>query len=188
MAKEQFQNVMRDALVGLPQDLKAMLRIMEDPDLEDEQRVLVAGSLLHTLSEQNAIPGIRGILGRVGDVTVMRLVLERLEAAAPDIIAQHRKDSPDLLEPLVENMGVVREYLGGALAVLEKSTDQLPKVSFQGYSAIDCAKDEDAGTWLYDAVHEALVDGRLDLDEDDVDRELRGVARIKTALEQRMTS
>lgn len=173
--------------MSLPQDMKAVLRIVEDPNLDDEERTLAAGALLHVLSAHNAIPGQRGILAYVDDVIVLRLVLERLLRSAPEVMAQHREDSPELMEPLEEQMAVVREYLGDLLGVLEKAVEGLPKLNHQGHSAPDCARDEDASTWLYDAVHEALVD-ELDFDEDEVARELRQVDAIRRPLEQRLQS
>lgn len=187
MAQDKFEEVMRDAILSLPQDLKAMLRIVEDPDLDDDQRTLAAGALLHLLSGQNAIPGMRGILAYVDDVIVLRLVLERLEKSAPDVMAQHREDSPELLEPLEGQLGAVRAYLGELLVVLDKACDQLPKLNHQGHSAVACARDPEASTWLYDAVHEALVD-ELDFDEDEVARELKSVDTIRRPLELRLAT
>lgn len=171
--------------MSLPQDMKAMLRIVEDPELDDEHRTLVAGALLHVLSGQNAIPGMRGLLAYVDDVIVLRLVLEQLARDAPDVIERHRAESPELLEPLAEQMEAVRAYLGELLAVLEKACEGLPKLTHQGHSAEQCARDDDAGTWLYDAVHEALVQ-ELDFDEDEVARAVKGIDQIVRPLQQRM--
>ena len=185
MVKEKFEALMGDVICALPQDVKAFLRIFEDPDLEDEQRLWTAGALLHLLSGQNAIPGMRGVLAYVDDVIVLRLVLERLEAAAPEVMARHLAESPELLEPLGEDLAIVRDYLGELTAVLERACDQLGQLTHQGRSARDCATDPEAATWLYDAVQEALLD-QLDFDEDDVIREVRGVSRVKTSLQQRV--
>ncbi len=185
MIQSAFEEVVREAILSLPQDMKAMLRIADDPDLDDEHRVLVAGALLHVLSGQNAIPGMRGLLAYVDDVIVLRLVLERLSREAPEVFAKHREESPELLEPLSEQMGAVREYLGELLGVLEKACEGLPKLTHQGHSAVQCAKDDDAGTWLYDAVQEALVD-ELDFDEDEVARAVKDIDRIVRPLQTRI--
>lgn len=187
MSREQFEQAMSDAILSLPQDLKAMLRIVEDPDLEDDHRTLAAGALVHVLSGANAIPGMRGILAYVDDVIVLRLVLERLSKEAPDVMERHKKDSPELLEPLAEQMETVRDYLGDLLSVLEKATDQLPKLTHEGHSASQCAHDDEASTWLYDAVHAALVN-ELDFNEADVARAMKSVDQIKRPLQQRMHS
>lgn len=185
MAQSDFEEVVREAILSLPQDLKAMLRIVEDPDLDDDHRTLAAGALLHVLSASNAIPGMRGLLAYVDDVIVLRLVLERLSREQPEVMERHRQDSPDLLEPLGEQMAAVRAYLGELITVLEKATDALPKLTHQGHSAEQCAHDDGASTWLYDAVHEALVN-ELDFDEDDVARAVKSVDQIVRPLQQRM--
>jgi hypothetical protein len=182
---QAFKDVLEEAMLSLPQDMKAILRIVEDPDLEDELRTLAAGSLIHVLAATNAIPGMRGILAYVDDVIVMRLVLERLVAKAPDAMKQHAEDEPDLFEPLADQMQAIRAYLGPLLGVLDHAVDTLPELTHEGHSPQDCARDPDAATWLYDAVHAALVD-ELELDEDDVARALRTVEEIRRPLEMRL--
>ena len=184
MQEQDFTGVMLETILSLPQDMKAVLRIVDDPDLADEQRALAAGSLIHVLSASNAIPGMRGTLAFVDDVIVLRLVLERLEKAAPEVIKKHREDSPDLFEPLDEDLVAIRGYLGEAISVLDRVCDGLPKISHEGVSATECATDPDASTWLYDAVHEALVSG-LEFDENEVARALKKVDQIRAPLEMR---
>ncbi len=184
MDNQNIKGVLLEAILSLPQDMKAVLRIVEDPDLADEQRTLAAAALIHVLSAGNAIPGMRGMLAYVDDVIVLRLVLARLEQQAPEVMAQQREDSPELFDPLEDQLAVIEDYLGELIVVLEKVCDGLPKIAHEGISAGDCASDPDASTWLYDAVHEAIVDD-LDFDEDEVRRALRGVDQIRPSLEMR---
>ena len=46
-------------------------------------------------------------------------------------------------------------------------------------------EDTESSTWLYDAVHEALID-EIDFDEEDVERELKQVDRILAPLSSRV--
>jgi len=179
-----MRDVLEEAILSLPQDMKAILRIVEDPDLADEQRTLAAGGLMHVLSGGNAIPGMRGTLAYVDDAIVLRLVLDRLAQQAPEVMAQQREDSPELFEPLDDHLHVIRAYLGELISVLEKTCDGLPKITHEGISAKDCATDPDASTWLYDAVHEAIV-AELEFDEDEVHRALRKIDQIRAPLEMR---
>lgn len=182
----KLEDAMREAILSLPQDMKAVLRIVEDPDLDDPHRVMAAGALLHVLSAHNAIPGLTGMVAYVDDVIVLRLMLERLQQGAAEVIAQHEKDSPELFGPLPAQLAVVREHLGALVGPLEKAVAGLPTLSHQGYAARDCVRDEGA-TWLYDAVHAALVD-ELDFDEDRVARELKRVNDIVEPLRMRQLS
>jgi uncharacterized membrane protein YkvA (DUF1232 family) len=186
-AKENFQAAMREAIVMLPQNMKSVMRIVEDPYLGDERRALAAGALIHVLSAHNAIPGQRGTLAYVDDVIILRLVLERLEEEAPDKMETHRDGSPELFQPLQEQLEAVRAFLGERLKVLEDAVATLGEMTHMGHTAQECARDEEASTWLYDAVQEALI-RELDFDEDEVERALREVDKIKRPLEQRMLS
>lgn len=187
MAQNEFEDVVREAILSLPQDMKAMLRVVEDPDLDDAHRTLAAGAVLHVLSAQNAIPGMRGTLAYVDDVIVLRLVLTRLVEEAPEAMARHREDSPELFDPLPEQMEAVRGYLGELLAVLDRACEGLPKLTHQGHTAEECALDDDASTWLYDAVQEALVN-ELDFSRAEVARVVKNVDQILTPLQQRLAT
>ena len=185
MSRERFEEAVCEAIVSLPQDMKAVLRIAEDPDVSDEGRVMAAGALIHVLSASNAIPGQRGILAHVDDVLVMRLALERIEKDNPEAIAKHREESPELFDPLDGQLAATREYLGELMPVLDGAVDGVSKLSHHGHKAPECVGDTEGATWLYDAVQEAIID-ELDFDEDEVARECKNVDRIIPHLRTRM--
>ena len=60
-----------------------------------------------------------------------------------------------------------------------------PKLQYEGHSAVECARDEEGTTWLYDSVHEAIVE-RLELKVDDVARAVKSANDLKTYLRQRL--
>ncbi len=184
MSRERFATLMTEAITSIPQDLKSALRVLDDPDLDDDSRVLIAGAILHTFSSNNVIPGVRGALQQIGDVLVMRLVMERVEKSVPETIARHREESPEFLAPLNEQLESAREFLGDRISVLEDAVNGLPKLSHQGHAARQCALDPDGANWLYDAVHEAIIE--LEIDDEEVDRELRGVDKILAPLSARI--
>jgi len=45
MSRERFVELMTPALTRFGQDLKSVLRIVEDPEMDDESRVAVAGAV-----------------------------------------------------------------------------------------------------------------------------------------------
>jgi len=94
MSRERFIELMTPALTRFGQDLKSVLRIVEDPEFDDESRVAAAGSLLHVISSSGAIPGVRGVLRHLGDVMVMRLVLDRVRERSPKAFDKHLAQSP----------------------------------------------------------------------------------------------
>ncbi len=172
-------DVLRDAILALPQDLKVFLRLAEDPDLEERDRTLLCGVLLHLLSGANAIPGTKGLLAFSDDVILMRLALRRLKTSYPDILAQ-----ADGFVSLEDELRIFDETLGTGVQVLEKSLDALVKISHQGHSARQCSESADEFTWLYESIQEATVSS-LDYNEDEVGRAVKTAGDIPTYLKQK---
>lgn len=185
MPRERFIELMTPALTRFSQDVKSLLRIVEDPNVDDESRVAAAGALLHVISSTGAIPGVRGVLRHLGDVMVMRLVLDRVRERSPNAFDKHLAGSPEMLAPLSEELDAMRAYLGDRVSVLEKAVEKFPELSHQGHQAAACVEDPESSTWLYDAVHEALI-AEIDFDDDDVVRELKQVDRILAPLASRI--
>lgn len=185
MSKQGFTDFVTRGIVSLPQDLKVMLKVVDDPGITDQGRQLAAGALLSVLSGTNHIPGMRGILAYVDDVLVLRLVIERIAKDSADAIAKYAGESPDFIGALASDLASARAFLGELTGVLERAVDKLGSFSHQGHSATQCAKDVEAGTWLYDEVHGALVES-FEFDEDEVVREVRGIDRIVPALRSRV--
>lgn len=173
-----------EAIVSLPLSLKGMLRVVEDPDVPDEGRIAAAGALLHWLSSSNVIPGVRGLLQYVDDVLVMRLVLERLCQLAPEAMARHREDSPELLGALEDELEASRAYFGELMAVFDKAAREVDGLKHRGHTARACALDDEANTWLYDEIQAALVD--LEVEEDEVARAMGRIDSILAPLRQRL--
>lgn len=183
MPSERASELIRDAVVSLPQDLKSMLRVSEDVDIPDEGRIAAAGALLHWLSATNGIPGARGLLGYVDDVIILRLVLEHLKQMAPDAIAKQAEDAGPLITELDEWMSVVRDYLGPGVRVLERAMGDSGKLKHKGHTPEECVRNQESGTWLYEEILAELVD--VDLAADQVTRELRGLEAIIKPLRDR---
>ena len=185
MSRERFVELMTPALTRFSQDLKSVLRIVEDPEMDDESRVASAGALLHVIYSSGAIPGVRGVLRHLGDVLLIRLVLNGVRERSPDAFQKHLQESPEMLEPVSDELDAMRAYLEDRVSVLEKVAENCPTLNHQGHQATACVEDTESSTWLYDAVHEALID-EIDFDEEDVERELKQVDRILAPLSSRV--
>ena len=185
MSRERFIELMTPALTRFGQDLKLVLRIVEDPEIDDDSRIAAAGSLLHVISSSGAIPGVRGVLRHLGDVLVVRLVMDDVRRRSPDAFKKHLDEAPEMLGPLSDELEAMRTYLGERVTVFEKVVEKLPSLNHQGHQATACVDDPESSNWLYDAVHEALID-EIDFDEDDVARELKQVDRILAPLASRV--
>jgi hypothetical protein len=185
MSRERFVELMTPALTRFSQDLKSVLRIVEDPDIDDASRVAAAGSLMNVISSSGAIPGVRGVLRHLGDVLVIRLMLDEVRRRSPEAFERHLGESPEMLEPLSDELEAMRSYLGDRVTVLEKAAEKFPSIQHQGHHAAACVEDTESATWLYEAVHEALID-EIDFDDEDVVRELKQVDLILEPLASRV--
>jgi uncharacterized membrane protein YkvA (DUF1232 family) len=176
-ARDRFIEVMREAILSLAYDVKAFMRLVEDPDLDEHSRVEAAGALLHLLSAQNAIPGLRGLLAYVDDAIVLRLVLERAHARSPEAVARHRDESSQLLDAWQEQLVAIRDFLGAELMpVLERAAEGVSRIAYEGHTAEQCAAETESMNWLYDEIQEKAL--RLDVQEDEVVRALKQVDQI----------
>ena len=183
MARDRFFEFTKAAILSLSQDLKAVLHIVEDADVPDAARATLAGAVVHFLSGKNTIPGVRGVLGYVDDVLVLRLALQEVVAAAPDAAAAYGESYPSLVGTLADDLALCEEHMGAGLTVIKKAMPKLGELKHLGRSAQECIRDEEAGTMLYEEVQAALVD--LDLEEDEVARELKGIEPVLEALRRR---
>lgn len=179
-----FVDFIKEGILSLPQNLKAALRLVDDPEIPDDGRIAIAGALLHWLSGSNSIPGMRGPLALVDDVLMLRLAYEKVEAIAPEAMARHREDSPEIFGQLAEEMALVRDTLGAGVQVLEKALEKMPKIKHQGLTAAQCVHEEDAGTELYEEVQTAMVD--LELEDDEVGRAVKGLGQLVENLRSRV--
>lgn len=177
MTRQRAMEFVKRGLESLASDMKTTLRLVEDPDLDDASRVAAAGAVLHVLSHQNAIPGLRGTLAYVDDVLVLRLVLEGIKKRSPEALAVHENAAPELFETLDDDLVTIREYLGDLVSVLEKAANDVGRLSREGHSAKECAFDMEHTTWLYDEVQEAIVSG-LDMGAEEAQRTSKLIDQI----------
>jgi hypothetical protein len=184
MSVEQFNDVLRAAILSLPQHLKATLRLLDDPNIPDEGRMIAAGAVLHWLSGSNTIPGMRaGLSSLADDLIVLLFAYERIDGIAPEAMAKHRADSPELFDGLTADVALIRSYLGKGVSVFDKAVEKIPQLKHLGRNAAQCIADEESSTVLHEQVHAALVE--LDLEEDEVNRALKQLGPVFEGLRQR---
>lgn len=183
MPLEKFTEVVRAALTSLPQDMKAMMRVVEDSDVDDATRLDASGALLHLLSGHNAIPGLRGTPGYIDDIIVMLIVIERGHERSPDAMKKHVDESSPLFGQWKESCAAMRGYLGDLVKVMEKAADAGRALSLQGHTAEQCVQVPESSDWLYESVIAEIV--RLDFPETEVARAAKSVDQIIVPLRQK---
>lgn len=90
-----------------------------------------------------------------------------------------------MFEPLSDELDATRAYLEARVSVIEDAVSKFPQLNHQGHQAAASVEGPGSSTWLYDAVHEVLID-EIDFDEEDVTRELKQVDQILAPLQSRI--
>jgi uncharacterized membrane protein YkvA (DUF1232 family) len=184
MSRDSFVLLVREALLTMPQILKAILRMVEDSEMPDQGRKLAAGALVHWLSATKTIPGVAGILGYVDDVLLIGLVLSKVESLAPEITGRYLADLPEPFVPLTKAVDVIRDYLGPVAAVLEKAVGEVTKLKHKGRTVEQYIHDDQATNRLYQDVQSALIE--LDMEESEINAALKGIDSIFESLKRRV--
>lgn len=184
MSRDSFVQLVREALLTLPQTLKAMLKIVEDPEVPDAGRVLAAGVLVHWLSSTKTIPSAHGASSYVDDVLLISVVLDRIMALAPETFAHHQADLPTIFAAPNDAVKIIRGYLGSAMTVIDKTAAEVDKLRYKGRTVEQYVSDEQTGDRLYQEVQSALVE--LDIEETEILPVLKNIDAIFEPLRRRV--
>lgn len=166
-----LQELLVRGIVGLGDDMKEFLSVIDDPDRQPSSRASAAGGLMHVLGSANVFPGAHGMLVWVDDAVLLRWVAQQI-ASQEGLAAQALFPSTTFGSDLDHQIALLKDALGPGAALVEKVSGSLPAVVHHGHSAQDCATKNSESTWLYEEVQQAVVD-RFDFDEDEVRQELK---------------
>ena len=114
---------------------------------------------------------------------VLRLAYARIQSIAPEAMAKHCTDWPELFGQIADEAALVREALGASVAVFDKAIERIGQHKHHGRNAAQCIADEEAATMLFDEVTAALVD--LELEEEAISRALKQLGPVLDGLRQR---
>ena len=184
-AREEFVERYARAILDLPQDVKVLCELLDDDELPDEQRLVVAGSLVSLLQAGDLIPDTWGPLGLLDDAITLRLAAEAAVPEGSPGRARHAQRFTAFYETLPDDLAVARECLGETFALFDARLPRLHQVEHKGKRADVILHDESVRAWLYDEVDEAMTD--LETDEDELHVALRRIDPLLTHLRRRLT-
>lgn len=98
MPKSSAKGVVVELLKVIPNLLKLLYRLLEDPRIPKTEKVILAGVAAYVVSPLDLIPDFVPFLGKVDDLVLIALVLKRLfNAAGEQVLNEHWDGSQDLL-------------------------------------------------------------------------------------------
>lgn len=96
--------ILRESVLALPNLVKLLARLLNDPRVPTKSKVLVFGTLTYLVVPIDVIPDIIPILGQTEDLLLIAFALNRLiRVAGEDVVLEHWDGSQDVLK-LIRNI------------------------------------------------------------------------------------
>ena len=182
---EEFVERYFRAILELPQDAKVLCEIVDDEDVPESGRALVAGALVSLLQPSDLIPDTWGQLGLADDAITLRLAVAQALPEGNPAREPHAKRFSRFFDELADDLAAARESLGDTFALFEQRLGRLPNLEHKGKRVDALIRTEATRAWLYDEVDEAMTD--LEIDEDELNVAMRRMDPLLTHLKRRLT-
>jgi uncharacterized membrane protein YkvA (DUF1232 family) len=113
----QARQLIRDAVLLLPNLAKLVGRLLKDPRVPRRSKVALGLAAAYVASPIDLIPEFIPVIGWADDVVFMMFAIDRLiERAGPEIVEEHWDGPGDLLGLIREVMGVARNIVPNRLS------------------------------------------------------------------------
>lgn len=90
--------VLKESLLFIPNFLKLIYRLAQDPDVSKTDRALLLGTAAYVLSPLDFLPDIVPFLGKLDDILLISLVLKRLmDSVSHDTLLSYWDGEKELL-------------------------------------------------------------------------------------------
>lgn len=181
---DRFLSILGGYLLTLPYDLKVLFEAASEQNLERQARELAAGTIIYVLTPNEAAPSDQPHLAYVDDAIILRVALRTVLRLGGDGAAEFAERYPEYYEKLEEELGVLRDYLGGdAIAWMESKTLTMARNVYKGKKVAQYLDDAEAADFLFEESLAFATD--YEIDEEAVSRIKRAEA-IRQHLHRRM--
>lgn len=102
----------RDLVAGIPRFLLLLLKLIGDSQVSRTDRALLLGAVLYTLSPFDLIPDFLPVIGRLDDLYLLALAINRLvRNAGPEIVRGHWDGPEEVLRGLCGSLDELSAHL-----------------------------------------------------------------------------
>ena len=113
----QARQLIRDAVLMLPNLAKLVGRLLKDPRVPRRSKVALGLAAAYVASPIDLVPEFIPVIGWADDVVFMMFAIDRLiERAGPEIVEEHWDGPGDLLGLIREVMGAARNIVPNRLS------------------------------------------------------------------------
>ncbi len=96
----------RQLIAGIPRYLQLLVRLIGDPRVARADKALLAGAIVYTLTPFDLVADFLAIVGRLDDLFLLALMMDRLVARAGyEVVRAHWDGPEEMLLSLRESVG-----------------------------------------------------------------------------------
>ena len=152
MDKDQersFLETLARALVSLPFDLKVLLEVVSDPDLEHDAREIAAAAVVYIITPREG--NIEPYLRYGEDAIVLRLAAKRVVETGGESAPAFRERFSEEFDRFAKELVVFEQACGQALVGwFDSRWTSLRKATYARKKILQFVDDQEVGTFLYD--------------------------------------
>jgi uncharacterized membrane protein YkvA (DUF1232 family) len=121
-ARQQFSEVIKDAVLALPNIVKLIGRLLADPRVPRRSKIALGLASAYAVSPIDVIPEFIPVIGWADDVLVVLYAVDSLiQRAGPELVEEHWDGPGDLLALINDVMGLARGLMPRRIgAVLDR--------------------------------------------------------------------
>lgn len=134
----------------LPADIKILVEMIGDDQLDLKARSLAVGTLVYLITAIDLIPDKIPVLGIVDDVLVLHIALCIILRIDPERAAFYRAKYPARIKALDQEMQLVTDTLGALYSWLTAFVENLIHRRYKGQTTSDAAKSEKTREEIFD--------------------------------------
>ncbi|TEU21771.1 MAG: DUF1232 domain-containing protein [Anaerolineales bacterium] len=159
---ETFFEMLVCWLVSLPTDIKILIEMIGDDELDMKARSLAVGTIVYVLAPIDLIPDKIPVLGYVDDVVILHIAVVLVVQIDPNRGRYYREKYPQTFETLDQQIELLRGTLGALYSWLTALVENLVKRRFRGQAAEDVIGSEKLQEDMFDAAMEYAADVNVD--------------------------
>lgn len=116
MGKDVNQNAamttLKESLLFIPNFLKLIYRLAQDPDVSKTDRALLLGTIAYVLSPWDFLPDMIPFLGQLDDILLISLVLKRLmDSVSRETLLSYWDGNKDLLGLMEDIINLAVQFI-----------------------------------------------------------------------------
>ena len=147
--ERSFLETLARALVSLPFDLKVLLEVVSDPDLEHDVREIAAAAVVYIITPREG--NIEPYLRYGEDAIVLRLAAKRVVENGGESAPAFRERFSEEFERFAKELVVFERACGQALVGwFDSRWTTLRKAAYARKKISQFVDDQEVGTFLYD--------------------------------------